>query len=544
MSSADKAAADVPVLRESRVEPDKPQGSAVDIVPLASSTNGPGLVDLWRNKRVLSWCLLIYILPMNFGFEAGSTGNLLAIPSFLSRFGNPLPGGLIEITVHDQQVLNAALICGVFIASACSGFASDLLGRRWTILLGSVVCIVGIFVQGFCQSILMLFGGKLVSAIGFGVAHAIAPVYVAEIAPDMLRGICLILVNAMVVIGSWACSLVAYGTSHIETDWAWRTLLLSQLLFPVIMVVCTLFFLPESPSWLVIHGQTQKAATSLRKINGPYFDTDTAITLLISTIEKEKTVKKEEATFMDCFRGPNRRRTTIVIMTFLAQQFSGSGFIAGYLPYFFTIAGVANPIGIAQISYSIQLLGNIASWFVVDRVGRRPLAVYGLIAMTVTLLIIGGLGTIRNNKTALTATIALMSVWGFLYQFTLGAVAYAVGGETPAPRVRQKTYSINLMCTTASLCLVSQATPLLINPTNANLGAKVAFVFFGLSVPLCIYLYFCFPEMKGRSYLELEEMFQKNVPARQFKNYKCDARIDSTEKGEKAVSVVHDEGSV
>ncbi|KAJ4204142.1 hypothetical protein NW759_014979 [Fusarium solani] len=480
---------------------------------------------------------------MNFGYEAGSTGNLLAIPSFLSRFGNPLPGGLVEITAHDQQVLNAALICGVFIASACSAFVSDLLGRRWAILLGSVVCIAGIFVQGFCQSILTLFGGKFVSAIGFGLAHAISPVYVAEIAPDMLRGICLILVNAMVVIGTWTCSLVTYGTSHIKTDWAWRALLLSQLLFPVIMAVCALFFLPESPSWLVMHGQPQQAATSLRKINGPHFDTDTAIALLTATIEKEQTAN-EEATFMDCFRGPNRRRTGIVIMTFIAQQFSGSGFIAGYLPYFFTIAGVANPIGIAQISYSIQLLGNITSWFVVDRVGRRPLAVYGLMAMTATLLVIGGLGTIQDSRAALTATVALMSVWGFLYQFTLGAVAYAVGGETPAPRVRQKTYSINLMCSTACLCLVSQMTPLLINPTNANLGAKVAFVFFGLSVPLCIYLYFFFPEMKGRSYLELEEMFQKNVPARQFKNYKCDVRIDGTEKGDKAVSVVHDEGSV
>ena len=131
---------------------------------------------------------------MNFGYEAASTGNLLAIPTFLARFGNPLPGGLIEISAYDQQVLNAALICGVFIASVCSGSISDMLGRRRTILIGSIVCIVGIFVQGFSHSILMLFGGKLVSSVGFGLAHAIAPVYVAEIAPDMLRGICLTLV--------------------------------------------------------------------------------------------------------------------------------------------------------------------------------------------------------------------------------------------------------------------------------------------------------------------------------------------------------------
>lgn len=69
--------------------------------------------------------------------------------------------------------------------------------------------------------------------------------------------------------------------------------------------------------------------------------------LMEATIEKEKNLQTDKATFMDCFKGPNRRRTVIVLMTFLAQQFSGSGFIAGYLPYFFTIVGVANPIGIA-----------------------------------------------------------------------------------------------------------------------------------------------------------------------------------------------------
>lgn len=127
------------------------------------------------------------------------------------------------------------------------------------------------------------------------------------------------------------------------------------------------------------------------------------------------------------------------------------------------------------------------------------------------------------------------------YQLTLGAVACAVGGETPAARLRQKTYSINLMCSTASLCLVSQVTPLLINPTNANLGAKVAFVFFALSAPLCVYMFFNFPEMKGRTYLELEEMFPKELPARQLKNYKCDIAVVTGPTNEKRASVIHNE---
>ena len=82
--------------------------------------------------------------------------------------------------------------------------------------------------------------------------------------------------------------------------------------------------------------------------------------------------------------------------------------------YYFTIAGVKNPIGIVQVSYAIQLVGNIVSWFVVDRVGRRPMVVYGMFVITATFLVIGGVGTIKNNKAAIQATVALMTLWGFL----------------------------------------------------------------------------------------------------------------------------------
>jgi MFS transporter, SP family, general alpha glucoside:H+ symporter len=90
--------------------------------------------------------------------------------------------------------LNAAFSCGLFIAAFTAGFVSDMVGRRWTIIAGSTICMAGIFVQGFADSIIMIFGGKFLSSLGFGLGHALAPVYVAEIAPDAIRGICLTLV--------------------------------------------------------------------------------------------------------------------------------------------------------------------------------------------------------------------------------------------------------------------------------------------------------------------------------------------------------------
>lgn len=87
------------------------------------------------------------------------------------------------------------------------------------------------------------------------------------------------------------------------------------------------------------------------------------------------------------------------------------------------------------------------------------------------------------------------------------------------------------MVATAFSCLITQVMPYLLNTDQANLGGKISFVFFGLSVPVLIYLYFCLPELKGRNYAEVQEMFENKVPARKFKTYKCDsALLEHSEK--------------
>ncbi|KAH6897469.1 maltose permease [Thelonectria olida] len=498
-----------------------------------------GLLQLWENKRILGWCLLIFILPINFGYEVALVGNILAIPSFLERFGADTPGGGREIPTSTQQTLNAASYGGIFLAAFTTGFISDIWGRRKVVFAGCLLCTAGILVQAFANSIMMIFGGKLISTVGFGLGHSLAPVFVAEIAPDHIRGFCLILINTMIVVGQWACALVGYGGTFIDSDWGWRMPILTQLVPPVSMFILGLLLLPESPSWLLMKGRRDDAAKSLRKFHGAGADVETTLAAMEVTLAKEKEVNDQGSSYIECFRGVNRRRTVIVAMVYLAQQFNGSNFVAGYLPYFFTVAGVKDAVAVAQGAYAIQLVGNILSWFFVDRLGRRPMITYGTMVLTSLLLIIGGIST-SDNQSALNGMVALMAIWGFGYQLTLGAVAFAVGGETPTLRLRQKTYSVNVMANTSASTLVGMVLPYLINPSQANLGGKVAFVFFGTSLPFAVYFYFCLPEMKGRSYLELEEMFQKRVPARQFENYRIETEMIPTDDGQKVVVILKD----
>ncbi|KAJ0269148.1 hypothetical protein Brms1b_013224 [Colletotrichum noveboracense] len=489
---------------------------------MSTTTEKPtsGFAELSKNKRVLSCCLLIFILPINFGYELALVGNILAIPSFLNKFGVTTANSAKEISTHDQQILNASTTIGVFVAAYTTGFISDIIGRRLVVLLGCGLCIAGIMVQGFSNSIMMLFGGKLISTVGYGLGHTLGPVYVAEIAPDSLRGVCLILINTMIVLGQWSCALVGYGGSFIESDWGWRLPVFTQLVPPVLVLVLGGLLLPESPTWLLMKGRREEAIKTLRKFNGPKHNVEETLAIMETTLEKEKEINNRGASYLECFKSPNLRRTTIVVVVYLAQQLAGSNFVASYLP--------------------IQLFGNICSWFLVERTGRRPLIVWGIVSMSALLLLIGGLSVIENNQQALAAVVAFMALWGFLYQLSIGAVAFAVGGETPSPRLRQKTYSITIMSNTSAGCLVTQLIPFLINPSNTNLGGKVAFVFFAPSLICSVYLFFCFPEMKGRSYLELEDMFQKGVPARKFKDYKCEVETVEGKDGEKVAVVLKD----
>lgn len=137
--------------------------------------------------------MMIYLLPINFGYEVSMMGKLLAVTPFAKHFGYKA-GATWIISAKDQQILNAANTIGIFCSAFLTGIVSDFIGRKKTIIIACVVCSGGIILQYFSSSILMLFAGKVVSTLGFGLGHSLGPVFVAELAPVKMRGICLALV--------------------------------------------------------------------------------------------------------------------------------------------------------------------------------------------------------------------------------------------------------------------------------------------------------------------------------------------------------------
>ena len=110
-------------------------------------------------------------------------------------------------------------------------------------------------------------------------------------------------------------------------------------------------------------------------------------------------------------------------------------------------------------------------------------------------------------------------IWNSVYNWSVGPVAFAIFCEVSATRVRSKTIAVATAVQALAGIVMTVAIPYLINPDQANLGGKLGFFFGGLSIPCLLWWYLRVPEMKGRTYEELDIMFERNVKTRQFKGY-------------------------
>ena len=159
----------------------------------------------------------------------------------------------------------------------------------------------------------------------------------------------------------------------------------------------------------------------------------------------------------------------------------------------------------------------------VERFGRRFLNLWGLIALTGLLWLTGGLATL-NTASGNKATSALIIVYCWLYNVTIGATAYVAMSEVATSRLRAKTAAIALLIQQCWGTFWSFILPFIFNPDKGNLGGKTAFIFAAQSIVCCVYFYFYHPETKGRTYEELDEMFAAGIPARKFASYTTQAK--------------------
>jgi MFS transporter, SP family, general alpha glucoside:H+ symporter len=357
------------------------------------------------------------------------------------------------------------------------------------------------------------------------------------VCPTHLRAYLTTYVNLCWVMGQFLASGVLRGMYERNDKWGYKIPFALQWMWPVPLAI-GIWLAPESPWWLVRAGRIEDAKKSLARLttrnSGVAFKPDETIAMMIHTNEMEKE-QQAGTSYTDLFKGVNLRRTEIVCCVWMVQSWCGASFM-GYSTYFYQQAGMAeeSSFNMSLGQYAIGAVGTISSWFLMQWFGRRTLYLCGQVAMFVFLFTIGCTAFAgRDNQSASWAIGSMLLIYAFSYNCTVGPVCYSLVAELTSTRLRTKSVVFARNSYNMMNIITNIITPRMLNPTAWNWGAHSGYFFAGTCAICFLWTFFRLPEPKGRTYAELDILFEQRVSARKFASTVIDRLDHGHESGSK-----------
>ncbi|KAG8677824.1 hypothetical protein FPOAC2_03967 [Fusarium poae] len=479
-------------------------------------------MTLWQAvktyPKAIGWSVLLSTTLIMEGYDLALLGNLYASPVFNEKFGTYNPEkDKFAVSAAWQSGLSNGARAGEIIGLILAGWASDRYGYKMTTVGALVLMIAFVFVLFFAPNIKILVLGEVLCGIPWGAFQSVTPAYASEVAPVVLRPYLTTFINMCWVIGQFFAAAVNKGSVGRGDEWAYRIPFGVQWVWPV-PILAGVIFAPESPWWHVRKGNRAAAKKSLLRLTSPQqpnFNADETIAMIEHTNEMEKNLK-EGTSYRDCFKGIDLRRTEIVVGIWLVQTLGGQN-LMGYFSYFLTQAGMdaSNSFSLSMAQYALGMVGTFGSWFLMAKVGRRTIHFSGLCTQLIILIIVGSL-SFANNNGSVWAIGAMLIVFTFVYDFTVGPVTYSLISELSSTRLKAKTIVMARAAYNASNIFVNVMTNYQLSSTAWNWGARTAYFWAGSCLLSAIWVYFRLPEPRNRTYAELDLLFEKRVSARKF----------------------------
>lgn len=465
--------------------------------------------------KAIFWSLFFSTAVAMEGYDLVLVSSLFAFPTFAHRYGAKASNGSYQISAPWQTGLNNAARVGEILGLLINGWLAERYGFRMT-MIGSLVALTGfIFIPFFSQNLPTLLAGDILMGIPWGVFQTLTTSYAVEVCPVVLRPYLTTYVNMMWGLGQLISVGVLRAMLSRTDEWSYRIPFALQWMWPV-PLIAGILLAPESPWWLVRKGRPADARAALRALSMNSDDElDTTISMMRYTDEVEKEISVGTS-YLDCFRGVNLRRTEIACVAWVIQAACGAS-LMGNAAYFFQQAGLPTTISFDfTISmYAVAMIGVVISWFVMTRLGRRTIYLCGLSGLVATMLTTGFV-SLSASKHAGYGIGSLLLVFTLIYDITIGTVAYSVVAEIPSSRLRTKTVVLARTAYNIQGTINGVISPYMLNPTAWNWQGKAGF-FWGCTGLLCLtWSYFRLPEPRGRTFAELDLLFEQNISARKF----------------------------
>ena len=401
---------------------------------------------VWRSlvtyRKAVFWSVIVSTSVIMEGYDTTLLGSFFGYPAFQQKYGTDYGGTTgFQLSSPWQAGFNDLGAVGNIIGAIGNGYFTDIYGHRKVMLFNLFAMTGFIFIVFFAPNTPVLLVGEFLCSIPWGVFATMGPAFAAEVCPLVLRGYLTAYVNLCWAIGQLLSAAILNGLINNPTQWGYRIPFAIQWVWPIPLITA-LLFCPDSPWWLVRNNKLNEAEMALRRLAGKGAtdeDHKQTVALMVHTTMLEREMESG-ASYLDCFKGTNLRRTEIACGAFLAQITDGGAF--AYSPtYFFEQAGI-NPdsaYGIGLGGTGIAFCGTILSWFLMYRFGRRSIFLVGFTILVFCLYIIAILGCVPQYTAVKYVQAALCLVWLGTYSMTAGPIVYTIVAEIGATRVRTKT---------------------------------------------------------------------------------------------------------
>ncbi len=456
--------------------------------------------------------------------------NLLWLSCFVASLGGVLFGfdtavisgtfGMVETQFGLSKLLvgwfGSSALVGAIVGAIFAGGLADKYGRKPILLLSAFLFFLSALFSSIPPNFIWLIIARLLGGLGVGMASVLSPMYISEFAPAKIRGRLVALYQLSIVVGillayfsNWSLLQLAASDSGIfsggilhkvfKTE-IWRGMFAAEMI-PSGLFFILLFFVPESPRWLIDKGFKEKGIQLMKQINGSFNEKEFH--------ETHKT-EKEKGSFKELFSPKLRKAFFVGVGLSVFGQFTGVNILIYYGPTILEGAGFAldSAVQFQVLIGIINLIFTVIALFKVDSWGRRPLLISGMSAVFITLCAIGLL-FVSGHFSGIW-TVVLLCIYIASLALSINAVIWVLIGEIYPTRIRGRAMSVATFANWGTNFAAAFLFPWYV--ASVGMGAGF-FTFAAFCLVGTIFFYRNIPETKGKSLEEIEEYWEENAKA-------------------------------
>ncbi|KAK7756223.1 hypothetical protein SLS62_001816 [Diatrype stigma] len=446
-----------------------------------------------------------------FGFDQGVMSGIISAPAFNNMF---------EATRDDatmQGLVTAIYEIGCLFGAVFILWYADLLGRRKAMILGATIMILGTIIQVTCEfnamPLAQFIVGRVVTGVGNGINTSTIPTYQAECSKTSNRGLLICIEGGIIAFGTLIAYWIDYGASFGSADLSWRFPIAFQIVFGLVVGIC-MIFLPESPRWLLTHERYEDADKVISGLRGyelgskeTHMERDVILDSIRASGFEQQKVTPFKA-LLSNGKTQHFRRMLLGSSSQLMQQIGGCNAVIYYFPILFEKSIVPGDHNLALLMGGVNMIVYsifaTTSWFLIERVGRRKLFLYGTIGQCASMVITFGCLISGNSTHARGAAVGL-----FTYIASFGATWLPLPWLYPAEinpiKTRAKANAVSTCTNWLFNFLIVMVTPIMI----ANIGWGTYLFFAVVNFSFLPIIYWFYPETARRSLEEIDIIFAK-----------------------------------